>query len=98
MAKLSNISFWEFYNFLLEVIKEEFPETELFIIKGGDYVQDVVMEFRQNDHRVRYTPYELYQEGYLHNNFEEIVEHFIETYKNRMKTEGVSNDKKNNLR
>ena len=79
---MRNISFLEFHHFFLDIVKEEFPDIELFVIKGGDYAQDFVMELRQNKTKIRYTPYELYQEGCLHNNFEEIIERFIEHYKN----------------
>lgn len=56
-------SFHEFYQVLLAEIKENFPNIELYIVSGGDHVQDLILEARFNSKRLRFSPYELYHNG-----------------------------------
>ena len=59
-------------------IEEEFPQTERYMIKGGDYIRDVVMELRQGEASFRYSPYELYENA---DDFEEIIERIVIKWK-----------------
>ena len=74
---MKEISFHEFHHVFVEMIKENFPNTELFIIHGGDYVQDTIMEFREDEKRLSFKPYELYQEACSNQNFEAVIDCFI---------------------
>lgn len=50
----------DFIAMLHEEIDCRSPNTERFIIKGGDYVWDLVLELREGNHRMQYCPYELF--------------------------------------
>lgn len=74
---MSDISFHEFNHFLSEEIKEQYPDAELLMIKGGDCVKDIEMEIRNNKSNVRYKPYEMYQEGCASDDFENVIHDFV---------------------
>lgn len=74
---LSNIGFHEFNQFLLQIVNETFPNAELYLVDGGDFVQDVIMKIKQGEKEFQYRPYNLYCEGCLNNSFEEVVERLI---------------------
>ena len=74
---MNNISFHEFNRFLSEEIKEQYPDVELLMIKGGDCIQDIEMEVRYNKSNIRYKPFEMYQEGCILNDFESVIYTFV---------------------
>lgn len=74
---MKQISFLDFHHVFVEIIQENFPHAELFYIHGGDYVQDTIMEFRENEKRLTFKPYELYQEACSSQDFEAIINCFI---------------------
>ncbi len=43
-------------------IDEAFPDTVRYILAGGDFIKNVVMELREGEKRLRYSPYELFNE------------------------------------
>lgn len=53
----------DFIKILNEVIDERFPNTSRYIVHGGDSIKDVVMELREKDKKLRYSPYELFSKG-----------------------------------
>ncbi len=75
---MNNISSIEFNTFLGEILKETFPNTELFIVAGGDYLKDVIMELRQDNAKYRYSPWKLYKQN---SNYEDTVEELVETWR-----------------
>lgn len=62
---MNQTSFHEFYQVLLAEIKENFPNIELYVASGGDYVQDQIIEARYNGKKFRFAPYKLYKGGNL---------------------------------
>lgn len=75
--KKNNVDFWDFYYYLSETIKETIPDIEWRIVSGGDYVQNIVLEFIQGDKRLKIIPYELYDAGCSNNDYEDVVENLI---------------------
>ena len=66
------------FNFVLnDMIDEMFPNTERYQICGGDYFKDVVLELRENNKSLRYSPYELYRKSFI---YEETIEEFIKQW------------------
>ena len=75
-----NTSFHDFNAVLLDTLEDlgKFHNIMLLCVSGGDYVKDVVMEIRYKEKKYRYSPYELYLQGKKNNNYEEVIEIFIE--------------------
>lgn len=59
-------------------IDEEFPKTERYMIKGGDYIKDVILELRQDEKSLRYSPHELYENS---KDYEETIEIMVRKWK-----------------
>ena len=57
--KAAVVSQAEFTEILNSIIDERFPRTQRYIINGGDYWKDIVMELRQGVGKLRYSPYQL---------------------------------------
>ena len=53
----------DFINILNETLDNRFPNTGRFIVSGGDYIKDVVVELREKDKVLRYSPYELFNKS-----------------------------------
>ncbi len=67
----------DFHSVLISMIDERFPNTEKYIIHGGDYYKDLVCELRENGKALRYSPYELYGKS---KNYEETIDEFIKQW------------------
>ena len=72
------ITIREFIDELNEVLDEQFPYTRRYIVKGGDYIKDFVMELRENEQSLRYSPYELFNKS---NAYEDTIDQLIEQWK-----------------
>lgn len=67
----------DFNSVLNSIIDEKFPNTERYAISGGDYFKDWVIELREADKALRYSPYELFGKS---QNYEETINKFIEQW------------------
>ena len=43
---------------LHEIVDEFLPNTERYMIAGGDFVKGVVIELREDDKKLKYSPYD----------------------------------------
>ena len=64
----------DFNSVLNNIIDERFPNTERYIVSGGDYFKDVIIELRESGKELRYSPYELFEKS---QNYEDTIEEFI---------------------
>lgn len=71
-------SIHDFIALLNEALDSTFPSTERFIIKGGDYVKDLIIELRENDCKYQYSPNDLYHQS---ENYEDTIENFLAVWK-----------------
>ena len=55
------VNFQEFKGFLLSEIQENFPTIELYIVRNGDHVSNLIMEARIRNKRIQFYPYELWK-------------------------------------
>ncbi len=69
----------EFIEVLNDIIDNYFPNTKRYIIHGGDSIKNFVLELREGNKKLRYSPYELFNKS---DNYEETIEQFIEQWKN----------------
>lgn len=69
---------YDFITVLHNMIDEYFPNTEKFIMSGGDYIKDVVMELREGNKTLRYSPYKLFHTS---ENYENTIESFLDLWK-----------------
>ncbi len=72
----------DFIKVLNECIDEKFPGTERYMIAGGDFIKDVVLELRKDKKRLRYSPYELF---YSSDDYEDTIVRFMETWETVLK-------------
>ncbi len=72
----------DFIKVLNECIDENFPGTERYMIAGGDFIKDVVLELRKDKKRLRYSPYELF---YSSDDYEDTIVRFMETWETVLK-------------
>ncbi len=72
----------DFIKVLNECIDENFPGTERYMIAGGDFIKDVVLELRKDKKRLRYSPYELF---YSSDDHEDTIVRFMETWETVLK-------------
>ncbi len=72
---MSNVH--EFIDILNAVIDERFPGTGRYIVYGGDFIKDFVMELREDDKKLRYSPYELFHKS---EDYEDTIERFAEQW------------------
>ena len=68
------IDIHDFIECLNDIVDERFPNTTRYIIRGGDFIEDVVMELREENRRFRYSPYELFNKS---NNYEDTIEQLV---------------------
>ena len=68
----------DFITVLHNMIDEHFPNTERFIISGGDYIKDMVLELREGDKTLRYSPYELFHTS---DDYENTIDAFLDLWK-----------------
>lgn len=67
----------DFIEVLYAVIEERFPNTSRTIIDGGDFIKDVVMELREGDKKMRYSPSELFEKS---EDYEDTIEKLVEQW------------------
>lgn len=67
----------DFINILNAVIDERFPSTSRYIVNGGDFIKDVVLELREDDKKLRYSPYELFHKS---EDYEDTIEKLVEQW------------------
>ena len=72
----------DFIKVLNECIDENFPGTERYMIAGGDFIKDVVLELRKDKKRLRYSPYELF---YSSDDYEDTIVRFMEMWETVLK-------------
>ncbi len=72
----------DFIKVLNECIDENFPGTERYMIAGGDFIKDVVLELRKEKKRLRYSPYELF---YSSDDYEDTIVRFMEMWETVLK-------------
>ena len=89
---MKEIKFNEFNNILLEEISNTFPNTMIIQTKGGDYLQDVEMKLIQGNIEFTYSPYKIYKQAKENNNYEEVIEGFINNWDNRLHMIQISRD------
>ena len=56
------MNFQEFKDFLLSEIQENFPAVELYIVRNGDHVSNLIMEARIRNKRIQFCPYKLWKD------------------------------------
>ena len=74
----------DFINVLNTVIDERFPNTDRYIVEGGDFIKDVVLELREADKKLRYSPYELFSKS---KKYEDTIEKLVERWENMLDRE-----------
>ncbi|MBE6035095.1 MAG: hypothetical protein E7222_10430 [Clostridiales bacterium] len=73
----NNINVHEFTSILNSIIDERFPNTERYMISGGDYFRDVVIELREAGKTLQYSPSKLFEES---QNYDDTIDELIETW------------------
>lgn len=71
----NRINVHEFTAVLNSVIDEKFPNTERYLISGGDYFRDVVIELREADKVLKYSPVDLFKKS---QDYEDTINDFVE--------------------
>ena len=66
-----------FIDTLNEIIDERFPDTNRYIVKGGDFIETVIMELRQGNKKLTYSPYEMFSKS---KTYEDTIEEFIKQW------------------
>ena len=66
-----------FIDTLNEIIDERFPDTNRYIVKGGDFIETVIMELRQGNIKLTYSPYEMFTKSKA---YEDTIEEFIKQW------------------
>lgn len=69
---------YDFITVLHSMIEEVFPNTERFIMSNGDYIKDVVIELREGDKKLSYSPYELFHTS---ENYKDTIDAFLDLWK-----------------
>ena len=70
----------DFIKVLNDIVDERFPNTGRYIIYGGDFTKDAVIELREDDKAFRYSPYELFHKSKnWENTIEQVVTHWEKT-------------------
>ena len=64
----------DFIKALNDIVDESFPNTRRYIISGGDFIKDVVIELREENKKLRYSPYELFNKS---KNYEDTIEQLV---------------------
>ncbi|SCW39285.1 hypothetical protein SAMN02910400_00598 [Lachnospiraceae bacterium C10] len=69
----------DFIKVLNDLICEIFPNTEIIGISGSDYIKDCIFELREDNKRLQYSPYSLFN---MSENYEETIEAFLLQWEN----------------
>lgn len=72
----------DFINILNKTLDNRFPNTGRFIVRGGDYIKDVVVELREKDKVLRYSPYELFNTSI---DYDSTIDELIKQWENIIK-------------
>ena len=67
----------DFNKVLNALIDEKFPNTTRYMAAGGDYLKDVVMELREGNAALQYSPYEMFMKS---DHYEETIEEFMKRW------------------
>lgn len=67
----------DFIKALNAVIDERFPNTNRYIVQGGDRIKDLFVELREEDKKLSFSPYELLSKS---ENYEYTIEKLIERW------------------
>jgi hypothetical protein len=70
-------SIHSFIDALNNIIDESFPDTKRYIVKGGDLIETVVIELRQGEKKLSYSPYEMFTKSKA---YEDTIEEFIKQW------------------
>lgn len=81
----NNNSVHAFREVLFELISERFPGTEIYEVKGSDYIKDQVLELRQDGKSLRYSPYEMHASS---EDYENTIFELLENWDKLLKSEG----------
>ena len=83
---MPTISYHEFNNVMRELLKEQFPTTELLLWKGGDYVWDIVYELvsTETGAKLKYKPYDLYEKAEKVGNHEAVINGFFQSWREKI--------------
>lgn len=76
------INVHEFEHVLYEFIEERFPDTIVRILHGGDYVEDFILELRQDEKKLVFSPYQLFIKS---KNYEDTIENFLAEWEEMLK-------------
>ena len=49
----------------------------MYIVNGGDYIKDVIIELSEDDKKLRYSPYELFAKS---EDYEDSIEKLVEQW------------------
>ena len=60
-----------------KIIDERFPDTNRYIVKGGDLIETVVIELRQGEKKLRYSPYKMYTKSKA---YEDTIEELVKRW------------------
>ena len=67
----------DFIKCLNDIVDERFPNTKRYIIYSGDFIKDVVVELREGNKKLRYSPYELFHKS---NDYEYTIEQLVKQW------------------
>lgn len=67
----------DFIKCLNDIVDERFPNTTRYIIYGDDFIEDVVVELKEENRKLRYSPYELFNKS---NNYEYTIEQLVKQW------------------
>ena len=81
MNETSFRDFHEFKHILLSEIHEHIPNADIYIRKGGDNVQDILLEIIIGDKSMQFYPYDLYKDALPGDRYDEVVADFIKECK-----------------
>ena len=76
---MSNIR--KFINDLDKSIRDNFPNTQSYIIYNGDSIKDLIIELRENDKRLRYSPYKLYDKS---DNYKYTIDKLLKQWRDKL--------------
>ena len=71
-----------FIDTLNEIIDERFPDTNRYIVKGGDFIETVIMELRQGNKKLTYSPYEMFTKSKA---YADTIEDFVKIWEGMLK-------------
>ena len=73
--------FHEFKHILLSEVHEHIPGADIYLRKGGDNAQDILLEIIIGDKSMQFYPYDLYKDALPGDRYDEVVADFIKECK-----------------